>query len=329
MRHKHTMLLLIAFLSAVLLPAQPSPAAARQRVLTHARPTRHARRHAATASSSSLAGLRARMEEISRSSLGRVGAAVALLESGESVDYNGNEHFPMQSVYKLPIGMAVLRRVEGGAVRLDEKVLVRKADLVPSKLYSPIRDEHPSGDLEMSVRDLLRRMLIESDGTAADVLLRVAGGPTRVSEYLRGIGVSGVVVATTEAEMASGQTVQYRNWATPLEMVKLLRALQEGRVLSGPSRALLMQFMTESVTGPHRIKGLLPEGTVVAHKTGSSGAEDGLARATNDAGIITLPDGRHLIVVVFVSDSRADEATREGVIAKIARAAWDWATQPH
>jgi beta-lactamase class A len=71
---------------------------------------------------------------------------------------------------------------------------------------------------------------------------------------------------------------------------------------------------------------MLPTGTVVAHKTGSSRTVAGLTRATNDAGLVTLPDGRHLAVVVFVSDSTADDVTREEVIAKAARAAWDvWA----
>src|SRR5262249_45502153 len=121
---------------------------------------------------------------------------------------------------------------------------------------------------------------------------------------------------------------QYRNWASPRGMLQVLRALQEGRGLSSSSRAMLLRWMTDSPTFPHRIKGLLPGGTVVAHKTGSSGTSNGLARATNDVGIIMLPDGRHLAVVVFVADSRADKVTREEVIAKIARAAWDVWSEP-
>lgn len=127
--------------------------------------------------------------------------------------------------------------------------------------------------------------------------------------------------------MARGEQVQYRNWATPDAMVGLLRVLQEGKGLSAglsaSSRRLLLGLMTASKTGPGRIKGLLPEGTVVAHKTGSSGTVHGLTRATNDVGLVTLPDGKHLAVVVFVSDTKAGEATRDAVIAKIARAAWN------
>jgi beta-lactamase class A len=65
----------------------------------------------------------------------------------------------------------------------------------------------------------------------------------------------------------------------------------------------------------------LPAGTVVAHKTGSSGTHDGVTAATNDIGLITLPDGRKLAVAVFVTDARADSATRDKVIAQIAAAA--------
>ncbi|HYJ45975.1 MAG TPA: serine hydrolase, partial [Pyrinomonadaceae bacterium] len=119
-----------------------------------------------------------------------------------------------------------------------------------------------------------------------------------------------------------------RNWAKPDAVVGLLRAFHEGRGLSGASRALLLQWMTQTQTGLHRIKGRLPASVVVAHKTGTSNTVEGMTRATNDVGIITLPDGRHLAVAIFVSDSKADADTREGVIARVAREAYDWAISP-
>jgi beta-lactamase class A len=103
-------------------------------------------------------------------------------------------------------------------------------------------------------------------------------------------------------------------------------ALQSKRGLSAESQALLLKLMTESIPGAKRLKGQLPAGTVVAHKTGTGGMRDGITSATNDIGIITLPNGTHLAVAVFVSDSSADEATRESVIARMAKAAWDWAS---
>ena len=175
----------------------------------------------------------------------------------------------------------------------------------------------------MTVGQLLDAMMSVSDGTASDVLLKRAGGPARVTAYLRGLGVRDVIVATSEAAMAQNERVQYRNWATPSAMADLLRVLQSGGGLSASSRHLLLGLMIASQTGQGRIKGRLPSGTVVAHKTGSSGIVNGETRATNAAGLVTLPDGKHLAVVVFVSDTRAGEDVQEAVIARIARAAWD------
>jgi beta-lactamase class A len=271
--------------------------------------------------------LRGRVEQIARAAQGRVGATATVLETGESVALQGDKRFPMQSVYKLPIAMAVLDQVDRGALKLEQKIQVRRSDFVSSGQHSPIRDQHPRG-VELSLDELLRFNLSESDGTACDVLLRVGGGAPVVNQYLRSLGIQGITVATTEKAMGRNQMVQYRNWATPDAMVVLLRALHEGHGLSAASRTRLRQWMTETPTSARRIKGLLPAGTVVAHKTGTSGTSRGLTRATNDVGLITLPNGRHLAIAVFVSDSMADDAVREGVIARIAQAAWEFWSAP-
>lgn len=276
----------------------------------------------ATNGTCSPARLRAEMAGIAQATQGPVGAAVLIVEGGSVVALHGEQHLPMQSVYKLPIGMAVLHRVDLGMLRLDQRVRIGANDLAPPSRYSPIADKYPNGT-QMTVSELLDAMMGLSDCTASDVLLKLVGGPGRVTAYLRGLGVQNIVVATSEKAMAQNEQVQYRNWATPDAMVSLLRALQQGKGLSASSRRRLLGLMAVSKTGPHRIKGMLPVGTVVAHKTGASGTVGGLTRATNDAGLVTLPDGRHLAIAVFVSDTKADAATRDAVIAKIARAAWD------
>ena len=269
-----------------------------------------------------LAGQLARLGAPAR---GHVGAAARILESGARAGVNGADRFPMQSVYKLAIDFAVLQRVDAGGMALDRKVRIEASDLPPSGVVSPIRDAHPQGGFEMTLEELLRAAIVESDGTACDVLLRLMP-PDEVTAALRRMGVEGMVVATTEAEMTRGPRVQYRNWATPDATLDLLDALQKGRGISAPSRERLLRWMTETPTGPARLKGELPPGTAVAHKTGTSGTSGGLSRATNDVGIFTLPDGRHALVAVYVSDSPASLAVREGVIAKIGRAVWDcWA----
>ncbi|MBD2056075.1 class A beta-lactamase [Oculatella sp. FACHB-28] len=265
--------------------------------------------------------LRDRIEQISQVAQGRVGATATVLETEESASLNGGQQFPMQSVYKFPIAMAVLAQVDQGNLELNQKIRIEASDIVQD---SQILEENSQGR-EFRLAELLQYMVSESDSTACDALLRLIGGPQRVMEYLSRLGVNDIVVANTENEIQFEQdpTLQYRNYATPDAAVNLLRAFHEGRGLSDSSQDSLRQWMIETSTGPNRIKGLLPEGTVVAHKTGTSATVDGVTAATNDVGLVTLPNGQHLAIAVFVSDSRASDTTREEVIAKVAKAAWD------
>jgi beta-lactamase class A len=263
--------------------------------------------------------LRDRIEKISHAAQGYVGVTATVLETGESVSYNSDRRFPMQSVYKFPIAMAVLAQVDRGTLKLDQKIRVKKSDIVKDSL---ILDEKSQG-MEFSLAELLKYMVSESDNTACDVLLRLLGGAEVATQYLRGLGVHDIVVANTEKELGQDSAVQYRNYATPDATVVLLRTFHEGKGLSESSQALLRRWMKETPTGLKRIKGLLPDGTVVAHKTGTSRTVNGVTAATNDVGLVTLPNGRHLAIAVFVSDSKASDAIREEVIAKVAKAAWD------
>lgn len=228
----------------------------------------------------------------------------------------------MQSVYKLPIAMAVLDRVDHGKLRLDQQVDVPASMFVTPGQYSPIRDRWPNGT-RLSLRELLRYNVAESDGTACDVLLGLIGGPAIAGQYLRQIDVQDMTIATTELEMGHDSRAQYRNWSTPAGSLTLLRRLYEHRTLSDSSRALLMRFLTETTRGTKRLLGDLPAGTVVAHKPGTSGTARGVTAATNDIGIVTLPDGRHLAVAAFLTESRGDDTARDATIARVARAAWE------
>lgn len=259
------------------------------------------------------------IQKISGAAQGKVGVAATVLGTEKTIALNGNQRFPMQSVYKFPIGMAVLAQVDQGKLKLDQKFRIESSDIVQS---SRILDEKSQG-MEFSLAELLKYMISESDNTACDVLLRLIGGPKVVTQYLRDLGVNDIVVANTEKELGQNTTVQYRNYATPDATVVLLSTLYEGKGLSKSSQALLLRLMTETTTGPKRIKGLLPTGTIVAHKTGTSSTVNRVTAATNDVGLVTLPDGRQVAIAVFVSDAKADAATREDVIAQIAKTLWD------
>lgn len=266
------------------------------------------------------ASLNDEVNKIAATAKGRIGVAAILLETGGTItSLNPKDHFPMQSVYKLPISMAVMQSVEAGKIKLADKVSISKNDFIGRAAHSPIRDKFPNGT-SLTVEELVRYALVESDGTASDVLMRLAGGPAAVQAYLTRLGITEMIVLDTEQSFTQDHSLQFRNYATPEAAVALLRALHERRGMSDASQTLLLKLMTESTTGPRRLKGLLPAGTPVAHKTGTSGTENGITAATNDIGIITLPNAKHLAIAVFVADSPADEATRDRVIAKIALA---------
>ena len=261
--------------------------------------------------------------QIAGAAKGRVGVLATVLETGDTiVSLNAHDHFPMQSVYKLPISMAVMKQVDAGRIKLDQKVSVTKSDFVGAGQYSPIRDRNPNGT-QLTVSELIWFAISESDGTASDVLMKLAGGPQVVQAYLTELGIADWKIVDTESALGRDHSLQFRNSATPDAAVALLRALHEKRGLSESSQTLLLKCMIDSKPGAKRLKGLLPTGTIVAHKTGTSGTEKGTTAATNDIGIITLPNGRHLAIAVFVSESSAEEATREGVIAQVAQAVWE------
>ncbi|MEO7673320.1 MAG: class A beta-lactamase [Pyrinomonadaceae bacterium] len=268
------------------------------------------------------AELERQFAEIAMDAKGKVGVAAVVFETGQNAALNGGERFPMQSVYKLPIAMTVLKKVDEGALSMDQEVSITKDDFVSAGQRSPIRDEHPDGT-KMKLWQVVEAAVSESDGTASDVLLRLVGGAGEVQKYVGQLGINDISIKNTEKEMAKEWKMQYDNSSTPRAALSLLTELKEARSVPVEKISLIRDFMNDSLTGPKRLRGLLPESTYVAHKTGTSGTEKGITAATNDIGIIYLPNGKYMAIAVFVSDSPADEKTRDAVIAKIAKAAWD------
>lgn len=316
--------------------------------------------------------LQREIARIAEDAEGKVGVGAVMLETGDAIWLDRTGRFPSQSVYKLPIAMAVLRVVDQGKTRLDADIIIRPSDFVRRGFHSPIRNLNPLGTV-LPLSEVLRYSISESDGTASDVLLDLAGGPAAVQKYLADIGVQDFIIADSEKSISKDWETQYRNWATPKASINLLRAIQERRAgLSELTTTLLLQDMTESETGRRRLRRGIPEGATLAHKTGTGGTEaetragtralttvkdaeasksatnlantatstakpsptpkhrkdrnalnTRITSATNDIGIITLPDGRHILIAVYIQDSAADTWTREKVIADIAKAVCD------
>jgi beta-lactamase class A len=273
-------------------------------------------------SSSLHAQLGKRIEQIAARARGRTGVACSLPGTALDCNVNATAELPMQSVYKLPIAMATLHAAEQGQLTLNEKVEFLRSDLISPGQRSPLRDENPGGGAGVPIRELLRLAVSESDGVASDILLRVIGGPAIVNGYIQSLGIAGIAIRDTEKTLGADAGAQYRNHAQPGALVALLRLIADRPPLSEEHARLLLGWMTDTQTGEHRLKGLLPPGTVVAHKTGTSGQGGGITHATNDVGLITLSDGRRLAVAVMIADSPESEVVREGVIAQVALEIW-------
>ena len=268
--------------------------------------------------------LRNQIKQITKPLKGIAGVSVLGIESRDTLTFNGYSRLVLQSVMKFPIAIATLHLVDSGKLNLDMLVHITKKDL-PKNTYSPLRDKYPKGDVDVPVRDLLSYMVSQSDNNACDILLSILGGTQPVQNYIARVGVRGISIEASEADMAAAWEVQYTDWAKPAALTKLLDLFYQDKTISKTSTDFLYKLMTETTTGPNRIKGLLPPGTVVAHKTGTSPTdENGLSPATNDAGIITLPNGKHLAIAIMICNSTDDEPTRDSVIAKIAKAVFDY-----
>lgn len=264
--------------------------------------------------------LRKQIHEITVAAQGHVGMAMMALQGTDTMSFHGNDRFPMQSVFKVPLALAVLDQVDKGKLSLDQIIHIRKEELLVT--WSPIKKKYPEGT-DMKLSEVLAYTVSESDNNGCDILFRLVGGTDYVDQYIHSLGIDSISIKATEEGMAQAWEVQYTNWSTPAAMLQLLKGIHTGKYLSKTSNDFLLKIMRETSTGPGRMRGLLPKDAVVAHKTGTSDTKDGVKAATNDAGIVTLPNGKQYAIVVYVSNARADEATRDGVIAKLTRLFWD------
>jgi beta-lactamase class A len=266
--------------------------------------------------------LRQQIQAIAREAHGKVSVACSLPGSALNCDLDPNAQPPMQSVFKLPLALTVLHQIEQGTFSLDQPVRFLPQDRILPHVYSPLQDQYPDAGVDIPLRELLRLSVSLSDNVAADILLRLVNGPTTVNTYIAALRISGFHLQDSEAVLHHEVPAQYRNWFAPAGAVQLLRTISDNSPLTPEHTDLLVGWMTPALR-TKRLEANLPAGTRVAHKAGTSDVDHGLAHATNDIGLIPLPDGRRIAIAVFVTDSTADEATREQVIARIARAAYD------
>ncbi len=273
------------------------------------------------------ANLQQQIRAIAANAKGKVSVACSLPGSTLNCDLDPRSHPPMQSVFKLPLALTALHLVEKGKFSLDQPIRFLASDRILPTVYSPLQDKYPAGEVDVPLRELLRLAVSLSDNVAADIALRVIGGPAVVDAYVKAIKIEGFHLQDGEAALHHDVALQYRNWFEPAGAVHLLRLMNDHSPLTQQHTELVLGWMLVSPRVVSRIKGELPAGTVVMHKSGTSDTDHDITPASNDIGLITLPDGRRLAIAVFVTDSAADEATRDSVIARIAKAAYDASIQ--
>ncbi len=281
-----------------------------------------------------------------------MGFAASHIETGRRLTLNSSGRFPMASAYKLPIAIQMLTLVDEGKAQLERIIKIEPKDIRPGGV--PLTDKFNFAESSVSVGDLLEMMLTVSDNTASDLILRLAAGPEAVTARMRSLGIEDMSIdrSTIEhvfdmfgaplppkSEWGPGRYVdlltsvptdiqraaaeQYardqRDTSTPDAMASLLVHVYRQNLLKPETVKLLLGIMRRCQTGDTRLKGLLPAGTELAHKTGTA------MGIINDVGIITLPNGAgHIAIVVFIKGSKSSVAECEHSIAEVARSAYDY-----
>jgi beta-lactamase class A len=277
------------------------------------------------ASAQTTDALRQKINQIISTKNAVVGVSIVGNNEKDTLSINGEKHFPLQSVFKFHIALAVLSEIDNGKFSFEQEIKIDKKDLLPN-LYSPIRDEYPNG-ATLTISKILEYTVSKSDNVGCDVLLKLIGGPKAVEEFLIKNNFKNISIKINEEVQQSNWNKQFQNWTTPKAANEILMSAYYNRkkLLSKKSYDFIWRVMKETETGGNRLRGGLPKETIVAHKTGSSGTnKQGLTAAVNDIGIIFLPNGQHFFISVFVTESKENADTNEKIIADISKETWNF-----
>ena len=272
--------------------------------------------------------LREKIQKIISLKNAEVGVAIIGNNGKDTLSINGNQHFPLQSVIKFHIALTLLSQIDKGKFKINQKIKIEKKDLLPD-LYSPIRDKYPNG-ATLTLSKIIEYTVSQSDNVGCEVLLRLIGGPEVVEKYCKDNGIKDISIKINEEQQQANWDLQFQNWTTPNGANEVLIKFYSNKnnLLSKKSYNFIWKVMKETETGQNRLKGLLPKGTMVAHKTGSSGVnKEGLTAAVNDIGIVFLPNGQQYFISVFVTKSTENTETNEKIIADISKIIWDYYTK--
>lgn len=268
--------------------------------------------------------LEQKINSIIKNKKATVGVSVLGFENGFKYDKNGDKKLPMQSVFKFHIAAAVLNAVDQGKLSLDQKIMLNPSNLLENT-WSPLRDKYPAGNVEIPLSEVIEYTVAKSDNNGCDILLRLLGGTQVVQKFMDSKGVKGFQIKYNEEDMHNDWNVQYENYSTTKSAADVLKKLYDGKLLSKKSIDYLMKVMLSTSTGLNKMVEQLPKNTPVARKTGASGKNNaGLTGAENEIGIVTLPNGKHYALAVFVSNSMETDAVNCRMISDISKEVWEY-----
>lgn len=263
-----------------------------------------------------------RVDSLLATSSARVG--FALLTPDKQLIVRNDTLLPMLSTFKFPVALTVLDRARREQISLQQTLKVCPERLVPDT-YSPMRDSLPAEGGDVTLERLLRYTVSESDNIACDLLIDWVGGTEAVNRHIASLGINDIHIVATEDQMHQAIENQRLNVARPSAVCRLFDRFLEGDLLTHEHSTLLHTMLTGTVTGPNKLRAGLPATVTLGHKTGSSDrTQDGRRIADNDAGYVLLPDGRRYCIVVFVTDSYADDRTNASIAAELSALAYEY-----
>ncbi len=266
-------------------------------------------------------GLEKELTAIADSAKGDVG--IALIYDGDTLTVNNDAIYPMMSVFKLHQAVALCRMFEENGTSLDSVMTLRRSELDPDT-WSPMLKDHTGEEISLPMRRLLEYTLIESDNNASNEMFVRLMSPAACDSVIAGIIPRGSFeIRFNEAEMQDDHSRAYSNRTSPLGAAILIDRLFTDTLVGKSYQDFIKSALLQCQTGPDKISAALSEteGITIGHKTGSGYRdENGRLTASNDVAFVTLPDGRHYSLAVFVKDFDGTDAEAAAIIARISAA---------
>lgn len=259
--------------------------------------------------------LQQKIENISQNKRAAVGTS--LIFQKQVVTVGNEKHYPIMSVFKFHIALAVLSKMEKEGVSLQKQLLL-KSELLQKDIWSPLVKKFPNQDILISYGELLNYMVSHSDNNACNWFIEYVGGIDKVDSYVRSLGINDFSLTETEKTMEADISKSYNNWSTPLAITQLLQKIYSGNVLSKEHFEFLEKAMLNSSSGMNKMKAGLPPHVEAAHKTGMSyRTREGKRMCDADVGVIYLPSGEKAYLAVLVMDSFEEDSVNAKIIADI------------